>query len=293
MKVCIYGRATTGFDYRTYIEKIKAELSRLDMQYTFIDTFGQYLSEQYNKSVQMCTAKEFREQGYDALISIGGDGTVLDTLEIVRDSQIPVLGINLGRLGFLANVIDSEIEHAFKKLKLREYTLSKRKLLEVISEQIDIEFPYTLNDFVVQKRDSSAMITLTVSVDGSFLNKYWADGLIISTPTGSTGYSLSCGGPIVLPGSASLVVTPIAAHNLTVRPVVIPDTLSLNIEVKSRSSTVLISMDSRSFAVDANAKFQLQTAPFTFDLITFGQNGHLDTLRQKLHWGLDIRNNQE
>ena len=200
------------------------------------------------------------------------------------------MSINLGRLGFLANIKIDEVDKAIHALKNGLTTIEKRTVIQVDSNVDEInEFPYALNDFVIQKRDTSAMITLKTNLNTSFLNTYWADGLIVATPTGSSGYSLSCGGPFIFPGSNSLVITPIAAHNLTVRPVVIPDQSILEIDTSGRGKNVLITLDSRSFVVPSNTRLSLKRASFEFSMIQLQGVSYMDTIRNKLLWGADRR----
>jgi NAD+ kinase len=200
------------------------------------------------------------------------------------------MGVNLGRLGFLASIQIEEIDSAIEALLAGDYNIDKRTVLEVISDHKEIqEFPFALNDLVVQKRDTSAMITVKTGLNNDFLNNYWADGLIVSTPTGSSGYSMSCGGPLLFPGSQAFVITPIAAHNLTVRPAVIPDNNVLNIEIGSRGFHVLVTLDSRSFKVPSNTQLQIKKADFKFNMIRLKDSTYMKTIRNKLLWGKDVR----
>lgn len=227
----------------------------------------------------------------DYLISLGGDGTVLDTLRIVRDSGIPVLGINLGRFGFLAHSLQEEFVTNFKSLKEKRYTIDKRTVIELQSElNLFDGFAFGLNDFIVHKKDTSNMITVHTRLNGDKLNSYWADGLILATPTGSTGYSLSCGGPILYPGSSSFVLTPIAPHNLSIRPLVIGDDNSFSFEVEGRTEDFLVTMDSRSETIQKGSKLHVKKADFTFNMILLDNHNYTKTIRNKLLWGFDQRN---
>ncbi|MEQ9441673.1 MAG: NAD kinase [Cyclobacteriaceae bacterium] len=227
----------------------------------------------------------------DFVISIGGDGTLLETVTHVRNQEIPVLGINIGRLGFLATVSQDEITSAIDALYQEQYTYDLRTLVETHSVQsIPHHLNFALNELTVIKKDSSTMIVAHAYLDDRYLNSYWADGLIISTPTGSTGYSLSCGGPVVSPQSNNLIITPISPHNLTVRPLVVSDTSNITIQVESRSDSYLLALDSRSYAVSTEESFQIKKAPFRVKLVKFLDDDFLETLRQKLNWGLDVRN---
>ncbi len=226
----------------------------------------------------------------DYLISIGGDGTILDAVQIIADSCIPLIGVNTGRLGFLANVSSDGLKQAFNEIKRGSYQIDKRNLLQLESNQELFQFNYALNDFVLHKKETSSMITVRAFLNGEPLNSYWADGLIVSTPTGSTGYSLSCGGPILFPKSGSIVVTPIAPHNLNVRPVIIPDDQVLSFEIEGRSDTFLASLDSRSVTINNKVQIAIRKADFCINLVRFEGDTYLKTLRNKMLWGLDHRN---
>jgi NAD+ kinase len=227
----------------------------------------------------------------DILFSLGGDGTVLDTLRLVRDSGTPVLGINLGRFGFLAHSQQEDFAATFELIKNKSYTIDPRSVIELESD-IDLfdGFPFGLNDFIVHKKDTSNMITVHTYLDGALLNSYWADGLIVATPTGSTGYSLSCGGPILFPGSSSLVITPIAPHNLSLRSLVIGDTKNISFDIEGRTEDFLVTIDSRSVSVTKGTKLSVKKADFQFNMIKLEGHNHITTLRNKLMWGIDKRN---
>lgn len=226
----------------------------------------------------------------DYLISIGGDGTILDAVEVVADSAVPIIGVNTGRLGFLANVNTDGLKQAFNELIRGSYQIDKRNLLQLESNQELFQFNYALNDFVIHKKETSSMITVHAFLNGEPLNSYWADGLIVATPTGSSGYSLSCGGPILFPKSGSLVVTPIAPHNLNVRPVIIPDDQVLSFEIEGRSSHFLASLDSRSVTITDQVQIAIRKADFNVNLVRFEGDTYLRTLRNKMLWGMDQRN---
>jgi NAD+ kinase len=227
----------------------------------------------------------------DFLCSIGGDGTILDTLTIVQDTGIPVLGINVGRLGFLSSVAAEEVPGAIESLEKGHYSLDKRSLLRLESNRTLFgDVNYALNELTIHKKDSSSMITINTFLNGEYLNSYWADGLIIATPTGSTGYSLSCGGPIIAPYSGNFVITPIAPHNLNVRPIVVSDKNVISLEVEGRSQYFLASLDSRSVTIDSTIELAVRRQDFTMNLVRFDQDNFLGTLRRKLNWGLDTRN---
>ncbi len=287
MKVAVYGRTIATEGLRDFIAHFTSCLEKHEMEYVAIPQYARFLKSKLQ--LDLPQSDELNE--IDILISLGGDGTVLDTLSIVKDSGLAVLGVNLGRFGFLANTTMDDIESTIIQLKKGEYSIEGRSVIKVETEIDEIQdFPYALNDFVVQKRDSSAMITVDTHLDGEFLNSYWADGLIVSSPTGSSGYSLSCGGPLLFPGSQSFVVTPIAAHNLTVRPAVIPDDKILELQITGRSNTVLVSLDSRSYKVSADTQFRVKKGEFYFNMVRLKGSSYMDTIRTKLMWGVDTRN---
>ncbi len=225
----------------------------------------------------------------DVIFSIGGDGTILETLQIIKNSGIPVLSINTGRLGFLAGFTEEKMEKAITELEKGNYSIEKRSLLHLDSSNEIFEFNYALNDFVIHKKETSSMIIVHAYINGEFLNSYWSDGLIIATPTGSTGYSLSCGGPIIFPKSDSFVITPIAPHNLNVRPVIIPDNSVISFEIEGRASSYLASLDSRSESITDEVSMAVKRADFDLNLIRLNEINFLDTLRGKLNWGFDKR----
>jgi NAD+ kinase len=227
----------------------------------------------------------------DFIFSLGGDGTLLDAVTHVGARQTPIVGINVGRLGFLATVSPNELRALIDALYTEKYTLDERSLVSVQSEQdIFHGLPFGLNDFTITRTESSSMITVHTYLDGEFLNSYWADGLIISTPSGSTGYSLSCGGPVLMPHTNSFIITPISPHNLNVRPMIVMDSCRLSFEVSSRSGNFLIALDSRSYTVDTSTKLSVQKEKFGARLVKLNHDNFLDTLRSKLNWGFDIRN---
>ena len=228
---------------------------------------------------------------FDCIISLGGDGTMLDTATLVRNKNIPIMGINFGRLGFLASLGKEDLHKAVEALVNGAYGLDKRTLLHLESDkELFGETPFGLNEFVLHKRDTSPMIKIHTYLNGEFLNSYWADGLIVSTPTGSTGYNMSCNGPIVFPDSGSFVITPVAPHNLNVRPIVIPDDNVISFEIEGRTDQVICSMDARREIVDKDIQLAIKKEDFTISLVELNENSFLSTLREKLTWGLDKRN---
>ena len=227
----------------------------------------------------------------DLVISLGGDGTLLDTVTYVGRAEIPILGVNMGRLGFLATFSrDTFIEHLTEIFE-QPFRVEKRSLLRFESGMDAFNgLNFCLNEVAVLKQDSTSMITVHVSLDGEYMNSYWGDGLMVATPTGSTGYSLSCGGPLILPDSKSLVITPISPHNLNLRPLIIPDDKVLTLHVESRSEHFLVSLDSRSESVKHMIDIQIRKEDFYAHLIQPKQYSFFNTLKEKLHWGLDARN---
>jgi len=227
----------------------------------------------------------------DVLISIGGDGTMLEAMTFVRDTGIPIMGINLGRLGFLSSISTAEIDNALDSILKRDYRLDARTLVK-LTQPRDLfgELNFGMNDLTITRKDSASLIVLHVYLDDLFLNSYWADGLIIATPTGSTAYSLSCGGPILTPGSANFVLTPIAPHNLTVRPVVIPSSSKIRIIVQGRDEQFLVSLDSRKSVIYSNFELIVEKADFQVNLVQLKEMSFYATIREKLKWGLDARN---
>lgn len=229
--------------------------------------------------------------GVDFFMSIGGDGTFLQAITFVRDSGIPMVGINSGRLGFLADIAQSELEFSMEKLFAGKFILQPRSLLKLENEfGLFADFPYALNEFTVHKQDSSQMITVHVEVGGDLLNTYWSDGLIVATPTGTTAYSLSVGGPIITPGSANFVIAPIAPHNLAIRPVVISDNEVVTLWVEGRGGRYMATLDSRSAPFDTDMIWKISKSGFIINVLKFENQSFYDTLRRKLLWGADKRN---
>lgn len=229
-------------------------------------------------------------QDLDLCIGLGGDGTLLDTVALVGRTGIPILGINLGRLGFLSNVRLEDVDGALADLRSGRYSLQDRSLLEVIDHADELgAHNFALNEVSISKRDSASMIAVHVHLGADYLNTYWADGLIIATPTGSTAYSLSCGGPILYPTSDALVINPISPHNLNVRPFVVPDHFTIRLQLEARRDKCLLNLDSRSVTVEGDSLVTIRRAPFTVKMVQLEDQDFLHTLRTKLHWGLDQR----
>ncbi len=252
------------------------------------------LVEQVSLSSSFSTFKTYQDlvdNEVEFLISIGGDGTILDAVTLVRDSNIPILGINFGRLGFLASISKDEIASAVEALVNRTFLVDKRSLIHIDSN-MDLfgDTPFALNEFALHKRDTSPMIKIHTYINGEFLSTYWADGLIVATPTGSTGYNLSCNGPILFPESSSFVITPVAPHNLNVRSIVVADSNVISFEVEGRAEQYICAMDARREFVDINIQIAVKKEDFTVNLIRLNENSFLSTLRNKLTWGMDKRN---
>ncbi len=235
--------------------------------------------------------RDFRVHRIDFVIVLGGDGTMLSAVTLVRDAGVPMLGINLGRMGFLNTIEKVHVADAVQKLKRGQYVVHERTMLYLESHPTLFgDVPFALNDCTLLKRDTSSMITIHTFINGDFLNSYWADGIIIATPTGSTGYSLSCGGPVVFPNSGNFVLTPVAPHNLNVRPIVISDESVLSFEIEGRGENFICTLDSRFELINAHHQLAVRRNDFPIRLVQLQDVTFLHTIRQKLAWGADIRN---
>ncbi len=229
--------------------------------------------------------------GIDLMISLGGDGTFLESVGYIRNSGVPIIGINTGRLGFLSNISKENIALTLNRIKDKDYDYQKRSLLRVNTEdEIYGEDNFALNELTLHKKDTSSMITVHASLDNKYLNAYWSDGLIVATPTGSTAYNLSCGGPIITPGCQVHILTPIAPHNLNVRPMVVPDHLPITLTVEGRDRTYLVSLDGKSKSIRQGEQVIVTKAEFMINVVKFEDNNFLDTIRNKMFWGIDTRN---
>ena len=292
MRIAIYSRGIENNQLQD-IGLLVKELIKYGAEPVFFqDFFNQFYSAvELGGSYSTFNRSEDMDSSIDCLISLGGDGTLLDTVTLVKDTSIPVLGINYGRLGFLANIGKEEISTAIEALVERKYVLDKRTLLHLDSNlPLFGDVPYALNEFTLHKSDTSPMIKIHTYLNGEFLNTYWADGLIVATPTGSTGYSLSCNGPVVFPDSASFVITPVSPHNLNIRPIIVPDNTIVSFEVEGRTDNFLCSLDSRRELVPKEVQIAVRKEEFGINLIRLNENNFLQTLRNKLSWGLDKRN---
>lgn len=294
MKIAVFGQFYQN-STSPIIERLFAFLNQNKIQVVIEEKFSAILVE--NKSItntyQKFSSHKDLDKSFDLLISVGGDGTFLRATTLVRNSGIPILGINAGRLGFLATVQQENIEIFMQMVLEKKYTISKRTLLSLkgsskIEEIKDLNF--AMNEITVSRKDTTSMITIETYLNGEYLNSYWADGLIISTPTGSTGYSMSCGGPILTPEANCLVITPIAPHNLNARPLVIPDNTEIKLKVSGREENYLVSLDSRIASVKNEAILTIKKTPFKINMIEIPEETFLKTLRNKLLWGEDKRN---
>jgi len=292
MKIALYGRDFND-SVLPFVQEVFDALAANQIEVTVYQKFLDFVKDKIRLPSPIASFSKHSDllENADILLSLGGDGTLLDTLSLVRDSKIPVIGINFGRLGFLASINKAEINDAIKALVNGAYSIDKRSLLSLESKSgLFGEENFALNDITIHRRDDSAMMIIYAYMNGEFVNSYWADGLIIATPTGSTAYSLSCGGPIILPSAQNFVITPVAPHNLNVRPIIVPDDVQLTFEVEARSTKFLLTCDSRTETVDRSVKISISKAKFNINLIRLNNETFLTTLRNKLLWGIDTRN---
>ncbi|MDD5506724.1 MAG: NAD kinase [Bacteroidales bacterium] len=292
MNIGIFGRSIPP-EFLVSIQQLFLRLSGSGVHVILYEPFYRRLKSTYGLDIQSDVFLSHQDVAgkLDYLVSIGGDGTLLDTIALVRNSGIPILGINTGRLGFLSSVSDEDIVLASDALTTQKYTLDQRTLIRLQSPPgLFGEVNYALNELAVYKKEPNTMLTIHAYVDDLFLNSYWADGLMIATPTGSTAYSLSCNGPILHPGSGDFIITPIATHNLTVRPIVIPDSSVIRLHVEGRGSECYISLDSRFQAIDSSIEIIAVREEFKVNLIRMEKQNFFGTIREKLKWGIDIRN---
>ena len=291
MRIGIHGKEVQGQAAR-FNEKIFEDLQRMKADVHVSSKFLKHFKSSKLKSLKLSPFEPGDSlKNFDFFLSLGGDGTLLESVTYIGKHEIPILGINTGRLGFLATTSPDETDTALENLFKGNYKIDARTVLELES---DIKpfgtINFALNDFTIMKKDTSSMVTIHVFVDGELLNSYWSDGVIVSTPTGSTGYSLSCGGPLVYPKSESFIITPVSPHNLTARPIVLSDNSKISFQVEGRSKKFLISLDSRFASIDETVSLTLKKSPFKVKLIQLQGNHYFKTLRQKLSWGLDLRN---
>ncbi len=291
MKVAVFGQFFYP-DSGKYVQQLLASLNLPDIQVFIEHHYYQMMLEKeiLTSPNQYKLFKELDET-YDLFFSLGGDGTILTAVDFVKHLPIPIVGINTGRLGFLASIHKEEIQPAINEILAKKYTISKRSLLEITTSAKD--FPshcYALNEMAISRRNTTSMITVETWLNDEFLNAYWSDGIILSTPTGSTGYSLSCGGPVITPENNSFVLTPISPHNLNARPLVFPDQQQTKFKVITRENDFLVSVDSKVYTVPASTEVNVKRAEFSIRLVSLASDSFLQTLRKKLLWGEDSRN---
>ncbi len=293
MKILVYARNIKAVD----ADIINIFFQELKRNNVIIGLYGDLKKELYTNGVD--TFPDFHVDNYsdlqnhkpDVIITLGGDGTILGVVTLVKDLAIPIFGINLGRLGFLATIEKSKIIKAVRAIVNNHWKAEERSLLSLESNQpLFDDTPFALNDFTIHKRDTSSMITIHAYVDDVYLNSYWADGVIVATPTGSTGYSMSCGGPILFPDSGNWVITPVAPHSLNVRPIVIPDHKTITFKVEGRSENFLCTLDSRYEVITQDHIISLKKCKFNLTLGVLEGMEFMETIREKLMWGLDRRN---
>ncbi len=292
MKIGLFGKSFSN-DSTVYLQQLIDKLKDVNCNLIIFEPFFEKIKNKVSihSAIETFATHEELKESTDILFSVGGDGTLLDTIDYVRDSEIPVLGVNLGRLGFLSSISRDEILAAIDKVVAGNYYLDQRTLLMLTSpDNLFGELNYALNELSVTKTNTNSLAVISVYVDGVFLNTYWADGLIVATPTGSTAYSLSCYGPILSPGSENFVITPIASHNLTVRPIVIPDSSTIRLKVGGRNTHYQIGLDSKYETIANTVELIINRAGFKINLIQLANKDFYSNIREKLLWGKDQRN---
>jgi len=291
MTIAIYARSTKD-NHAAYIEQVVHFLKSEGVDVIIYEPYYNYLKSNsgFNVEIETYTTSEQLIAKAFYLICLGGDGTMLETVTFVRKSGIPILGVNTGRLGFLSQVNKDDLQKALTLLLREKFSLDKRELIEISGcNNCFKDANYALNEFTIHKKDSSSMINIDTYIDGIFLNTYFADGLIVSTPTGSTAYSLSCGGPIMMPDSDNFIITPIAPHNLTVRPIVVSNNKEIRFTVTGRNDDFNVSLDSRGAQIPTGSEIMIRKANFRINLINLEGQNFFTTLRNKMMWGLDRR----
>lgn len=292
MRIAIYGRQQSA-EIIPYVEQLFNELKKHNCDICVHDPFLNYIRQktQHKYPYDTFTSNNDILNKVDLMFSVGGDGTLLDTIALIQDSEIPVAGINTGRLGFLSGIAKEDLINSVEEIVKGAYEIDKRTMLKLESNaNLFGKVNYALNELTIHKKDSASMMTINTYLNGEYLNSYWADGLIISTPTGSTGYSLSCGGPIINPQCENFVITPIAPHNLNVRPIVVSDKNVISLEVQGRNRYFLASLDARSVTIDSSVQLAVRKEDFSINLVRLHNENFLTTLRNKLMWGIDSRN---
>ena len=293
MKIAIYGQSADKISKNIFLELLTISKSE-NIKILIEKKYNSILLQKSKTSHvhKLFSSYEDLDSTVDLMITIGGDGTLLRSISFVRDLGIPIIGINTGRLGFLATLNQELLNIELKKILKGEFNVEERSLLEVnIDNNNDFsDFNFALNEVSVSRKNTTSMIEIKTTLNGEYLNTYWADGLIVSTPTGSTGYSLSCGGPIMTPSSQTFSITPIAPHNLNARPLVISDEIKIELSVEGREESHLLSLDSRINSLKNNVKIKIKKANYKIKLASFKNNSFYKTLRSKLLWGEDRRN---
>ena len=290
MKVALYSNRFNQAWF-PFLENLIEILLKKEFKVVLCKKLFDEVKSQTFSSLTFIEEERLSDLNPDILITIGGDGTLLSSIQYIINSRIPIMGINTGRLGSLASVSKEEIDSALELLKQQKFVYDKRTLLQIETPKgLFGNVDFALNELTIHKNEVASMITIHAYIDNQYLNSYWADGLIISTPTGSTAYSLSCGGPIVLADTDTFIVTPIAPHNLNVRPMVISDRKKITLKIEGRSHKYLVSLDSHSNYIDADTELTISKSPFTISLIKLEGYTFFDTIRNKLLWGIDRRN---
>ncbi len=294
MKIAIYGHYFIK-DAQQYVEDLLDALNKKNANIYIEERFLELIKSTFKIDVDYNTFSSYKDldESFDFMFTVGGDGTVLRSIKYLRDTDIPVIGVNIGRLGFLATVNKEKISEAIDNLQNKKYTVKERSLLSIKTEpKIEAldDFNFALNEITLSRKNTASMITVETYLNEEYLTSYWADGLITSTPTGSTGYSLSCGGPVISPQAKSLVLTPVAPHNLNARPLVIPDDTELKMRVSGRENEFFLSLDSRIMTINNQTTIHIKKAPFTIKMIELNDYTFIQTLRKKLLWGEDTRN---
>ena len=293
MQIVVYGRIGKEKDYsfiQSFFDVLAEEGINTYVNKTYLESLQGHI--EFRNDVGVFEGYlDFKTRKFDYVITLGGDGTILNAVAEVRDSGVPILGINLGRLGFLASIEKAKVKEAISLLKKGRYSISHRTLLHLESNRPMFgDIPFALNDITLLKRDTSSMIVVHTFINGAYLNSYWADGLIVATPTGSTGYSLSCGGPIIFPNSGNFIITPVAPHNLNVRPIVISDNSVISFEVEGRAENFLCTLDARFETITSDFQLAVRKCDFTMQLVQLQGWNFMQTIREKLTWGIDSRN---
>ena len=292
MRIALFGTPCSE-QFTKYIQHL---VSRLESENVSLLVYEDYLSflekrVTFEKPPEVFDSYETLKDNADFLFSIGGDGTLLGSATLIRDSDIPIMGINTGRLGFISSISTDQIEAAINDVLNNNFEIKSRALLCLETENnLFGKVNFALNEVAIVKKDTSSMIRIDAFLNDEFLNSYWADGLVIATPTGSTGYSLSCGGPIIIPGTDNVIITPIAPHNLNVRPIVLGDENIIKLKVADKDQLALVSLDSRFRAFDSSISLIIKKADFKINLIEPQSHSFISTIRSKLMWGIDKRN---